>query len=220
MSKGYRLWLNLFIVSGLIFSGCAAHQIGYEVKKECQEPICKSILALTQFSDVRPQEEHSGQGNEFLAFSSTDKSFTKPVDGAVTEKLKEDLTAGGIKVVLDGEVVDAGYQLSGQILHFQTVTKLPKTTVVPYLGTVSSLWTSDEFITAVTIQAKLVRVRDNQVIFDKPFTISEDLKLKTGPLNLGRYGRGLDYKLKLLDTALENVLGQIKNDVIIILKEE
>ncbi len=199
--------------------GCAAHQIGYEVKKECQEPICKSILALTLFSDERPEQEHTGKGNEFLAFSSTDKSFTKPVDWAINEKLKEELTAGGIKVILDTEATEADYQLSGQILHFQTVTKLPKTTIVPYLGTASSLWTSDEFITAVTIQAKLVKLKDNSVIFDKPFTISEDLKLKTGPLNLSRYGRGLDYKLKLLDTALENVLGQIKEEAVKVFKE-
>lgn len=91
---------------------------------------------------------------------------------------------------------------------------------MPYLGTVSSLWTSDEFITAVTIQAKLLRVKDNQIIFDKPFTISEDLKLKTGPLNLARWGRGLDYKLKLLDLALQNVLKQIKEEVINTIKTE
>lgn len=203
----------------IIIQGCVRHQIGYDLKKEYGQPIYKSVVALSEFIDQRPEEERIGKSKEFLAFSSKDKHFTQPVHQAIAKKLKEELIAGGVRIVSDSNNIDTDYRLSGDVVHFQTVVKLPKTTVVPYLGTVSSLWTSDEFVTAVAIQAQLWRREDNRVIFDKLFTVSEDLKLKTGPLNLARFGRGLGYKLKLLDLALENVLKQIKTEVINVLKE-
>lgn len=213
-----------FCLSAVLFTfllyGCARHTIGYDVKKEFDQPVYKSIVVVGQFSDERPEEERLGIKNkELLVFCSTDKHFTSTVAQAVSEKLKEELTAGGVKAVLGNSYEGADYLLSGKIVHFQTITKLPKTTVVPYLGTVSSFWTKDEFITAVSISAQLVRLKDDEIIFDKSFDVSEELKLKTGPLNLARFERGLDYKLKLLDLALEDVLKQIRSEVIIAIKE-
>ena len=40
------------------------------------------------------------------------------------------------------------------------------------------------------------------------------MKLPTGLLNLARYSRGFNYKLKLLDETLKDVIRQIREEVV------
>ncbi len=56
---------------------------------------------------------------------------------------------------------------------------------------------------------------DKVMLFEREFSISENLRLKTGIFNLERmFGRGMGYQFKLLDMALADVLGQIRDEVV------
>jgi ABC-type uncharacterized transport system auxiliary subunit len=154
-----------------------------------------------------------------MVFGTTDKNFRQSVNQLIAEKLKEELQKSGVKVVLDGEIKNADYCLSGRILHFQAIAKMPKSSIIPYLGAVASLWNKDQFTVNINIQAQLVGLKDKTLIFDKVFTVADVQALRTGVLNLGRFTRGFDYQRKLLDLALENVLKQIRSEIINVLKE-
>lgn len=220
--KDNRRWISLIIIFlfSLILQGYTIYQ-AEKAQEVVYEPIYKSILALDEFSDERPEEEHKGlKDRELMVFGSTDKNFHQPVSQLIAEKLKEELEKNGVKVVFGSESKNAAYRLSSRILHFQAVAKMPKSSIIPYLGAVTSLWNKDQFSANINIQAHLVKVKDHVVIFDRPFTVSEDQELKTGLLNLARFTRGLDYQLKLLDLALSNVLAQIKTETVKELKRE
>jgi len=214
-------WTSLIII--LLFSLILQDYTIYAAEKPKEivyEPIYKSAVALSEFSDERPTEEHKGlKDRELMVFGTTDKNFHQPVNQFIAQKLKEELKKAGVKVVLDGEAKNADYCLSGRILHFQAIAKMPKSSIIPYLGAVASVWNKDQFTVNINIQAQLVRAKDNAVIFDKVFTVAEDQALRTGLLNLGRFTRGFDYQRKLLDLALENVLKQIRSEIINVLKE-
>ena len=88
-----------------------------------------------------------------------------------------------------------------------------KITFLPYLGAVSSLWAKDDFTIALSIYIKMGN-RSGKTLIDKAFDVSDDLKLPTGLLNLARYSRGFNYKLKLMDEALKDVVGQIREEIV------
>ncbi|MBM3253120.1 MAG: hypothetical protein FJZ16_02560 [Candidatus Omnitrophica bacterium] len=217
----YLKALPSFLVLILI-SGCARYSIGYNIKPSTSLCSLSKTVAVELFSDERPTEERKGLTNEFLSFSSMDSHFDKEVRVAICELLSEELNSGGIKSFIIKDIDDLAefdYILRGKILHFQTIIKPSKTTLVPYLGAVSTIWARDEFLTLVTIYAELLD-RNNDSIFRKTFNISEGIELKTGILNVGRLSRGLNYKLKLLNIALSDVLKQIKQDVLNNIKKD
>jgi hypothetical protein len=182
-------------------------------------PIYKSTVALGEFTDERPAEEHKGlKGKELMVFGTTDKNFKKSISQFVAEKLKEELLKSGVKAEISPESAIADYRVKGKIFHFQAVAKLEAATMIPYLGSVLSLGAEDKYTTNVNIQVQLLR--GNIIIFDKPYSVSEDLALKTGILNLGRLKRGFNYQVKVLELALENVSKQITGEVVTVLKQE
>lgn len=98
------------------------------------------------------------------------------------------------------------YILNGEIRHFQVTMRLPNTTFVPYLGTAATIITKDEFNVVVSITATLKDAENNKILFSQLFDASEDVNVPTGPLNLNRFKRGINYRLKLLDEALDKVI--------------
>ncbi len=206
---------SLWIVASLalVLSGCAGrpHVIGYDILKSPLPPPNLGKVSILPFEDERPKQEREGAKGKLLTFSSKDVHFNKEITQAVEEILAEELNNVGFSVV---EVRERpNYKISGKVLHFQAVMSPAKITFLPYLGTVSTLWAKDEFTIALSIYIKMTD-QGGRSLIDKAFDVSEDMKLSTGLLNLARYGRGFNYKLKLLDEALKDVMGQIRDQVL------
>jgi len=197
----------------LLLCGCSKHVINYEIGALSNRAEKSASIVVDTFEDQRPQEERKGHSGKFLAFASKDDDFKHPPNISITDLLKKELQEAGLKVIDENSTAD--YRITGEVLHFQTMVKHPGTMVIPYLGTVATLWESDEYTIVVTIK---VRIEDNAnggILFDREFNISEELRLKTGILNIERwFGRGIDYQFKRLNIALADVLGQIRDGVI------
>jgi len=196
-----------------VLCGCARgpHVIGYDIIKPPLAPPDLGKVSILAFDDQRPKEEREGAKGKLLRFSSKDAQFSKEVSEAIVETLSAELRNSGLTVV--GEETASDYSISGSVKHFQAIMAAAKITFIPYLGAVSTLWAKDNFTIALSIYIKMTDAQGNAVI-DKTFDVSEDMKLPTGLLSLARYSRGFNYKLKLLDEALKDVLGQIRDEVI------
>ena len=216
MKKFLILLLLIFI-----FYGCSRHVIKYDISDTSIKWNKKHILAIKDFKDLRPQEERKGDTSKFLKFASKDNHFEKPITQSLDEVLKEEFANLGI-YILDYEGDDpraCHYVLSGSINHFQTAVKLPKITIVPYLGAVAGVWSKDQFIIAIEIDIELRDNATGKKIMKKTYNFSEEKELPTGLLSLARYSRGFNYKLKLLDAALSDVIEDIRNDVVEVIDE-
>lgn len=196
-----------------ILCGCAGrpHVIGYDIVKTTLPPPALGEVHLLPFADQRPEPERKGVKGKLLAFSSRDAHFSKEVSESIVEILSAELNNVGFSVVEEKDSPD--YQISGVVKHFQATMAPAKITFVPYLGTVSTLWAKDDFTLALSVYIKMLD-RRGKVLIDQAFDVSEDMKLPTGLLNLARYSRGFNYKLKLLDEALKDVIGQIRNEAV------
>ena len=207
--------LIVMILSTLLI-GCGKHIIKHNIPEANIKFNERYIIAVETFKDMRPEEECTGKTDEFLKFASKDKHFKK----VITQHLKDTFIEEFSKVGLlpcnyeDNDKSCYDYILSGKVIHYQAALKLPKTTVIPYLKTITSLWTKDEFIIAIEIDVKLTQAKTGKILLDKTYTFAEDKKLPTGLFSLARYSRGFNYKLKLLDEALGNVIEEIRNDVL------
>ncbi|MBL7170794.1 MAG: hypothetical protein ISS46_02225 [Candidatus Omnitrophica bacterium] len=205
----------------LLLCGCSKHVINYEIGRR-SHPFRGALsnraeksasIVVDTFEDQRPQEERKGHSGKFLAFASKDDDFKDSPNISITDLLKKELQEAGLKIIDENSTVD--YHITGEVIHFQTMVKHPGTMVIPYLGTVATLWESDEYTTIVTIKARIKRTAGGEILFDREFNISEEVRLKTGILNLERwFGRGIDYQFKRLNIALADVLGQIRDEVI------
>jgi len=210
--KVVRAYLKytLYIAVVVFIAGCARHHINIIPDDVEVMKFLPGNIAVIPLEDLRPEEERRDKSEKFLAFSSKDKHFDESVSDALTRSIVDEFRANGLDAFILPEKKEMGsdFVLSGKIRHFQVIVKLPNTTVVPYLSTVASLWSSDQYSTAVTLHIELTDKNGN-VLINEEFNISEELKLKTGPLNVARVGRGMQYKLKLLDIALKDVVFQI-----------
>lgn len=168
-------------------------------------------IYISAFTDERPEEERTGVKGKMLKFSSKDAHFNQPVAVAIQEILAEELSNSGFSIVEQEQAAD--YNISGSVRHFQAIMAPAKITFLPYLGSVSTLWAKDDFTIALSIYIKMSDRAENQVI-DRVFDVSQDLDLPTGLLNLARYSRGFNYKLKLLDEALKDVMTQIRDEAV------
>jgi hypothetical protein len=207
--------LILFLIC-IILCGCSRHVIKYDIEDTNIKWDKKHILAIKDFNDKRPQEEKDGDTDEFLKFASKDEHFKKPIVQSLDEILKEEFADVDI-YVLDYEDDNPGachYVISGDINHFQAAVKLPKTSIVPYLKTVASIWSKDQFIIAIEIDITLQDNSTGQKIMEKTYSFTDDKKLPTGLFSLARYSRGFNYKLKLLDAAFSDVIEDIRDDII------
>ena len=205
--------IPLFIIV-LLLTGCSKHVINYKIEALTHKLDSNVSISIDTFEDLRPEEERKGHSGEFLAFASKDDDFPEPPQISITNLLKKELCQAGLKVI-DKEPLVADYCITGEVLDFQTMVKHPGTMVIPYLGTVATLWESDEYTTIVTIKARIKRTDGGEILFDREFNISEEVRLKTGIFNLERwFGRGMDYQFKRLNIALADVLGQIRDEII------
>jgi len=204
------LWI---IVAMTFLCGCASsHTIGYSISQE--NPSLKSLgrVYIASFSDERPEHERKGIKGKLLLFSSKDKHFNKPVSKSIKKVLINELTARGFSIA--EKRVDSDYRITGSAKHFQATMAPAKITFLPYLGSVSTIWAKDDFTIVLSIYIKMVDQKENTLI-DQTFDVSEDMVLRTGLLNLARYSRGFNYKVKLLDEALKDVMSQIRHEIII-----
>lgn len=207
-----------FILCSLLIAGCAgrAHTIGYDITKNTLPVTALGEISILPFDDERPKEEHKGLSGKLLTFSSKDAHFDKKVAQAIEEILNQELANVGFSIT-EGEPCD--YKISGSVKHFQAIIAPAKITFLPYLGPLSTLWAKDDFTIALSIYIKMADQR-KQTLIDKVFDVSEDMELPTGLLNLARYSRGFNYKLKLLDEALRDVIRQIRDEVVAKVKNE
>ncbi|MBU3933760.1 MAG: hypothetical protein KKH11_03750 [Candidatus Omnitrophica bacterium] len=207
--KTKPLWTILLLSFALC--GCAGgpHIIGYDIIKSPLPPPSLGKVYILTFADERPKEERRGVKGKLLAFSSRDAHFSKKVPQAIEEALKGELNNAGFSVVEDKDSCD--YRLAGAVKHFQAIASPAKITFLPYLGSLSTLWAKDDFTIALSIYVKMTHP-GGRVLIDKAFDVSQDMRLPTGLLNLARYSRGFNYKLKLLDEALKDVMGQIRDE--------
>jgi hypothetical protein len=201
------------LLLSLALSGCAAggHVIGYDIVKPALAPPNLGQVYISTLRDERPKPERLGRKGKMLTFSSRDAHFSKDVAEAVTEVLTKELENSGLFIVAEKDL--ANYKISGSLKHFQAIMSPAKITFLPYLGAVSSLWTKDDFTIALSIYIKMSN-RSGKTLINKIFDVSEDLKLPTGLLSLARYSRGFNYKLKLMDEALKDVIGQIREEIL------
>jgi len=194
----------------LVLCGCSKHIINYQIETITHKVNSNIPIVIDTFQDLRPEEERKGHSGKFLAFASKDDDFKQAPKISITNLFKKELQKAGFNII-----DEADYHITGEILHFQTMVKHPGTMVIPYLGTVATLWESDEYTIIVTIKARMESIVDKKLFFEREFNISEELRLKTGILNLERwFGRGIDYQFKRLNIALADVLGQIRDEVI------
>lgn len=205
--------LYIFVLSVFLLAGCAAnkHIIGYDIT---EPPIFDRNLgsvSILSFDDERPIEEREGLDGELLSFRSKDEHFTMEVSVAVVEILASELNNAGFLVVEKKGFSD--YRIQGSVKHFQAVMTPSKVTFLPYVGSLAGAWVKDEFNIALSIYIKMTDNLGNTLI-DKTFDVSEDFELSPGLLSLARYKRGFNYKLKLLDEALKDVMGQIRDEII------
>ena len=218
--KKLKMLQSVILFFGLAFlAGCATapHTIGYKIKtpeQKIEKPFTISVLT---FTDKRPREEREGLKGEFLVFSTKDKDFAQPPAVLISQQLTRELMAYGLKtenVSHQEEAKLTDYRLEGELLHFQEVIKLNKSTLIPYLGNVFTLWAKDKFVIALSMRVKLFPENSDEPIFDEEFNVDKNLKLPTGILNLARYKRGLRHRLKLLDIATKEVLGKVRNRIV------
>ncbi len=211
--KKLKILRSVILFVGLAFlAGCATapHTIKYEIEapeQKIEKPFTISVLT---FTDKRPMEEREGLKGEFLVFSTKDKDFAQPPAVLISQQLTRELMAYGFKVKQE----PTDYRLEGELLHFQEVIKLNKSTLIPYLGNVFTLWAKDKFVIALSMRVKLFPENSDEPIFDEEFNVDKNLKLPTGLLNLARYKRGLRHRLKLLDIATKEVLGKVRNRIV------
>ena len=214
-----KLTVILFVGLALL-AGCATapHTIGYKIEapeQKIEKPFAISVLT---FTDKRPREEREGLKGEFLVFSTKDKDFAQPPAVLISQQLTRELVAYGFKAETTNAINPAqeptDYRLEGELLHFQEVIKLNKSTLIPYLGNVFTLWAKDKFVIALSVRVKLFPENSDEAIFDEEFNVDKNLKLPTGLLNLARYKRGLRHRLKLLDIATKEVLGKVRNRIV------
>ena len=204
--------LCLAVVFSLLLSGCAGkpYVIGYDIIKGPAPPINLGKVSILPFVDERPQQERKGVKGKLLTFSSKDAHFSKSITQAIEEILAEELNNAGFYIVEESE--NPTYKISGSVKHFQAIMSPAKITFLPYLGSVSTLWAKDDFTIALSIYIKMINGRAEAII-EEIFDVSQDMKLSTGLLSLARYSRGFNYKLKLLDEALKDVMRQIREEI-------
>ena len=207
--KTKSLWTVLLLSFALCGCAGAPHIIGYDIIKSPIPPPSLGKVYILTFADERPEEERRGVKGKLLTFSSRDAHFSKKVPQAIEEVLKGELNNAGFSVV--EEKGSSDYKIAGAVKHFQAIVSPAKITFLPYLGSLSTLWAKDDFTIALSIYIKMTN-SGARTLIDKTFDVSEDLKLPTGLLSLARYSRGFNYKLKLLDEALKDVMGQIRNE--------
>lgn len=205
--------LCLVVVFSLLLSGCAGkpYVIGYDIIKSPAPPPKLGKVSILPFVDERPRQERKGVKGKLLAFSSKDAHFSKSAAQAIEEILAEELSNAGFAVVEESE--NPTYEISGKVLHFQAIMSPAKVTLLPYLGPLSTLWAKDDFTIALSVYIKMVKLREEAII-ERTFDVSQDMKLPTGLLSLARYSRGFNYKLKLLDEALKDVMWQIREEIV------
>lgn len=218
-----------FMAAGLL-AGCAKYTlISNKVPRPCALYFggeSKKIIIIKRFTDTRPEEEKKGltkRTKKILSFATSDKLFKESIDTAITQRIKNKIELSGFNVVsIKSLPYPAGsrYVLSGEIRHFQAVMRWPNISVVPYLGTAASVITKDEFNIVVAIKASLKDIAAEKVLFDQNFQLSKDIDLPAGFLNLARFKRGLNYKAKLLDLALDDVLEQITEKATFAIEQE
>ncbi|MCQ9208614.1 MAG: hypothetical protein NG712_04465 [Omnitrophica bacterium] len=206
--------LSVFACLSFLLCGCAGgrHVIGYDIIKPPLAPPDMGKVSISVFDDQRPRQEREGTKGKLLNFSSRDSHFSKKVPEAIVEALSAELNNVGFSVVEESNTPD--YSISGSVKHFQAIMAPAKITFLPYLGVVSTIWAKDDFTLALSIYIKMSD-RQGKIIIDKTFDVSEDMKLPTGLLSLARYSHGFNHKLKLLDEALKDIIGQIRDQVII-----
>jgi hypothetical protein len=214
--------LFLILVCLILLCGCSKHAIKYNIEDPVVKWDKKHVLAIRDFKDVRPIEEREGEVDEFLEFASKDKHFKQPITKTLDDALKQEFSDVAIYVLdfEDDNPRACHYIISGEIKHFQVILKLPKTSVVPYLKTVASIWTKDQFAIAIELDVTLYDNLSGKKILEKTYSFNENQKLPTGLFSLARYKRGFNYKLKLLDKAFCEVVKEVRNDVIKIIDEQ
>ena len=198
----------------LFLAGCSGsrHIIGYDISASSYSRRADfGRVCVFRLDDQRPKQERQGLKGKLLSFSSRDKHFDRPVAQAISELLAKELAGAGFRIT--DKKNSADYLISGSVKHFQAVMAPAKITFLPYLGSVSTLWAKDEFTIALNIYIKMFDQAGNPLI-DKTFDVSSDMKLPTGLLSMARYSRGFNYKLKLLDLALKDVMDRIRKEVI------
>lgn len=224
----------LILVLIILISGCSKHAIIDEEMKYSilfEEEKRDILIGVKKFSDVRSKEEREGlidvlKKKKILSLATKDSDFKEKVDRGVTHRVKTRLEEEGIRSIVlhDKSFIQSKghkYVLEGEIRHFWAVLRLPNTTFVPYLGVAATVITKDEFNVIVEIEATLRDVENNKVLFSEVFDASEDLQLSTGILNFNRFfKRGLNYRIKLLDKALDNICEQIVEKVELAIGEE
>lgn len=227
--QNLECWHFIVLFVGLaLLAGCATapHTIGYKIESPEQKIEKPFTISVLTFTDKRPREEREGLKGELLVFSTKDKDFAQPPVVLISQQLTKELTAYGFKAETTGVINTApttgraisatttDYRVEGELLHFQEVIKLNKSTLIPYLGSVITLWAKDKFVIALSMRVKLFPENSDEPIFDEEFNLDKNLKLPTGLLNLARYKRGLRHRLKLLDIATKEVLGKVRQRVI------
>ncbi len=217
-----------------LVSGCAKHALIDEEMKHSllfEQEKGKILIGVKKFTDIRSEEEREGlldilKKKKILSLATKDSDFKEKVDRGITHRVKTKLEEGGIRcVILDDKsfIQSKGhkYILEGEIRHFWAVLRLPNTTFVPYLGVAATVITKDEFNVVVVIEATLRDTQNNKVLFNEVFDASEDLHLSTGILNFNRFfKRGLNYRIKLLDKALDDICEQIVRKAKLTMEEE
>jgi len=220
--KKLKILRSVILFVGLAFlAGCATapHTIKYEIETPQQKIEKPFTISVLTFTDKRPLEEREGLKGEFLVFSTKDKDFAQPPAVLISRQLTSELMAYGLKA--KGRASSAttiqeptDYRIEGELLHFQEVIKLNKSTLIPYLGNVITLWAKDKFVIALSMRVKLFPENSDEPIFDEEFSVDKNLKLPTGLLNLARYKRGLRHRLKLLDIATKEVLSKVRQRIV------
>ncbi len=225
---------GLILALMVLISGCAKHALIDEEMKYSllfEEEKREILIGVKKFTDVRSKEEREGlidvlKKKKILSLATKDSDFKEKVDRGVTHRVKTRLEEEGIRSVVlhDKSFIQSKghkYVLEGEIRHFWAVLRLPNTTFVPYLGTAATIITKDEFNVIVEIEATLRDTKNNKVLFSEVFDASEDLQLSTGILNFNRFfKRGLNYRIKLLDKALDDICEQIAKKVELAINEE
>jgi hypothetical protein len=214
--------LFLIFIFLILLCGCSKHAIKYDIEDPAVKWDKRHVLAIKDFKDVRPIEEREGEVDEFLEFASKDKHFKQPITQSLDEALKQEFADVDIYALdfEDDNPKASHFIISGEIKHFQAIVKLPKTSVVPYLKTVASIWTKDQFAIVIELDVSLYDNLTGKKILENTYTFNENKKLPTGLFSLARYKRGFNYKLKLLDAAFCDVIKEVRNDVIKVIDEQ
>ena len=207
----------IIFLLAVIISGCSRHIINYSISESDIRCRRGHSINIETFNDNRPEQERTGKNGKFLKFASRDSHFEENITVFLNRTLKQELKKSGLLISSASQKDKTNipnYTLSGSVEHFQAALQLPKTTVVPYLKQVASIWSKDEFIIAIEIKIKLTDAAGKTLI-DKSYIFNEDKKLPTGLFSSARYSRGFNYKLKLLDKALSSVINDIRNDILV-----